>query len=76
VKSFKGRVKRYEIWNEWDSGCGMSRWGKGRLDDYFRLIKFVYPRLKKIDPEARILVGAVTSGGVRKCFDHPNRTEI
>jgi hypothetical protein len=57
VKHFAGRVKLFEMWNEWEEGTGMVTWGhgKGKSEDYARLLRYVYPRLKKINPDAVFL---------------------
>lgn len=60
VGELKGRVHYWEIWNEWNWNFGSAegKWG-GTPQDYVKLMKIVYPRLKKIDPKATILAGAV-----------------
>lgn len=58
VTHFKGRVKYYEIWNEPSSGEWDAR-GEVTLDDYVVLVKQVAPVIRQIDPEARIVVGAL-----------------
>ena len=65
VAHFKGRVSRYEIWNEWDHTDGLR---KGDPDDYVNLIRHVYPVIKKADPGAQVLVGAVTAEGIENGF--------
>lgn len=51
VRHFKGRVKYFEVWNEWNQS--------GDPRDYTRLLKKVYPAIKKIDPNIVVLGGAV-----------------
>ena len=60
VQRFKGRIKYYEIWNEADSGenPGDPRGGVA-LKDYVLLVKQVAPIIHQIDPEAKVVVGAV-----------------
>ena len=58
VQHFKGRVKYYEIWNEPSSGEWDAR-GTVTLGDYVTLVKQVVPVIRQIDPEAKIVVGAV-----------------
>jgi len=60
VEHFKGRIQYYEIWNEADSGenPGDPRGGV-RLSDYILLIKQVAPVIKEIDPDAKVVAGAV-----------------
>lgn|GEM_PF-2601685 len=55
VNHFKGRVKYYEVWNEWNS--------KGSPQDYAQLLKKVYPAVKKVDPSIVVLAGAVEGAG-------------
>lgn len=75
------RVKLFQIWNEWDGGCGMdrARFGRGTPEGYVKLLKTVYPRLKKIAPDATIISNSVCTGekfledtfklGVMDCCD-------
>ena len=58
VQHFKGRVRYYEIWNEPSAGKWDAR-GEIALDDYVSLVKQVAPLIGQIDPEAKIVVGAV-----------------
>ncbi|MES2354983.1 MAG: hypothetical protein V4568_11405 [Pseudomonadota bacterium] len=55
VNHFKGKVRYYEVWNEWNS--------KGSPEDYARLLKQVYPAIKRADPSAIVLAGAVEGAG-------------
>jgi hypothetical protein len=58
VRYFRGRVSSYEIWNEWDMNVGGSP--PGNAQDYVRLVRMVYPRLKAVDPGATILAGGAS----------------
>lgn len=62
VRGAGGRVKLFQIWNEWDGGCGMSGFGRGTAAGYARLLKAVYPRLKKLAPDATFISGSVCTG--------------
>ena len=64
VSHGKGRVQLYQIWNEWDGGCGMNRdkFGRGDVDSYMKVIRTVYPRIKKIDPNAAVISNSVCTG--------------
>lgn len=64
VRELKGKVRLHQIWNEWDNGCAMDRekFGVGTVEDYVRLQNAVYPRLKKIDPQAIIISNSVCRG--------------
>lgn len=63
VRHFKGRVFRYEIWNEWEHRTGNTT--PGSAEDYIRLVRSVYPAIKKIDPQAEVLVGASGNESIR-----------
>ncbi len=64
VTAFKGKCKYYQVWNEWDGGCGMPAQYKGKGDpqSYINLLKVVYPRIKKIDPSAVVISNSVCTG--------------
>ena len=66
VRHYKGRVKRYEVWNEWDIGPGNA--SAASADTYLRLVQRVYSAVKQIDPEAEVIVGAITPVGIREGF--------
>ena len=66
AQHFKGRVKRYEVWNEWDHGPGNA--SHASADAYLRLVKAVHAAVKQIDPEAEIIAGAITPVGIREGF--------
>jgi hypothetical protein len=63
VRHFQGRVKLYEVWNEWDIAIGSKT--PGSADDYAALLKAVYPRIKAVDPSITVFGGAPTPGGVK-----------
>jgi hypothetical protein len=68
VGYFGKQVRRYEIWNEWDIGIGLPepyRQG-GSPEDYVRLLRAVYPRIKAVDSAVTVIAGASTSGGVKR----------
>ncbi len=70
VNHYKGRIKYYEIWNEWDMGLGYPRMKNGKRPlgdpvDYANFVKAVYPRLKAIDPDATFLAGGHASLSLR-----------
>lgn len=64
AREFRGTVRRYEVWNEWDIGIG--RTTPGDAEGYVRLLKAVYPRVKAVDHNITVSGGAMTSGGIRK----------
>lgn len=63
ARHFHGRVRMYELWNEWDIAIGSKT--PGSADDYVALAKAVYPRIKAADPSITVLGGAPTPGGVK-----------
>lgn len=63
---FKGRVRRYEVWNEWEIGIGGTT--PGTPEEYVALVKATYPALKSVDPSLEVLAGAFTDGGVSNGF--------
>ena len=76
VQHYKGRVKLYEVWNEWDLNIGGAETRDSApelyallmqsADDYANLVKAVYPRMKAVDPSIVVLgTGAPTAAGVR-----------
>ncbi len=63
VTVFKGRLKYYQVWNEWDGGCGMSNFkGQGDAESYVKLLSVVYPRIKAIDPSIIVMANSVCTG--------------
>ena len=60
AKHFRGKVRRYEVWNEWSNGIGGTK--PGAADDYARLLKSVYPALKGFDPDLDVLADGVVMG--------------
>jgi len=65
VRHFKGRVRMYEIWNEWDL-AGPRHRGPATPESYAKLLKAVYRRMKAADPAITVLGGAATGGAVRR----------
>ncbi|MBD3182385.1 hypothetical protein GF312_08840 [Candidatus Poribacteria bacterium] len=73
VKHFGDKIKWYEIWNEWDIPIGLppkhqeknGERNRGKAEDYFNLLKAVYPRIKSANPDAIVLGGCPTPGAVR-----------
>lgn len=61
VEHFRGRVRVYEIWNEWDNHTG--GFPAASPEDYARLFKRVYPELKKLDPDSTFLVSSGVQQG-------------
>ena len=74
VKHFGKQVRLYEIWNEWDIPIGLPERhrkkdgepSRGSSEDYFRLLKEVYTRIKAADPDTIVMGGCPTPGAVRR----------
>jgi hypothetical protein len=68
VRHFGQQVRLYEVWNEWDIGIGMpEKYRKGgSAEDYVKLLKAVYSRMKAADHSITVMAGGCTSGGVKK----------
>jgi hypothetical protein len=62
VSHFRGRVKYFEIWNEWDQNNGDA--GIGVPSEYMALVKAAYRPIKAIDPNAIVLVGGTSRYGM------------
>lgn len=65
---FKGRVRQYEVWNEWDIGIGTATGERGTPDRYMALLKPTYAALKQIDPQATVVGGVVSPFGLGSGF--------
>ena len=57
VEHFEGRVHYYEIWNEPNSDAP---WGGIDIEDYVNLVRHVAPVIREANPDARIVVGALS----------------
>jgi hypothetical protein len=57
---FKGDVKYYELWNEWNIGGGIYPAVHGDPTVYARLLKKVYAALKAVDPQIVVIAGAAS----------------
>ncbi len=62
--TYKGRTRLYQVWNEWDGGCGMTAEFKGQGDpaSYAKLLAAAYPRMKKADPDCVVIANSVCTG--------------
>lgn len=54
---YKGRVKRWEIWNEPD----LTPFGKFSVDEYVEMMRIAYEECKKIDPSIVVMSGGFAS---------------
>ncbi|SEJ70398.1 hypothetical protein [Pseudomonas sp. NFR16] len=58
-------VKFYEVWNEWDLDSPTD----SRLStDYVKLVRDAAPIIRKNNPQAKVLAGAVTTAGIKGGF--------
>jgi polysaccharide biosynthesis protein PslG len=55
VSHFQGRVRYFELWNEWETHTGGTT--PGSPEGYVRLAEYVYPRIKGANPNAIVLAG-------------------
>jgi hypothetical protein len=64
VTALKGKSTYYQVWNEWDGGCGMPAELKRTGDPaaYVKLLAAVYPRIKAIDPSIIVIANSVCTG--------------
>jgi hypothetical protein len=56
IEHFAGRIKYYEIWNEWDNTTG--GFPPGTPAEYAALFNATFPALKRADPSAVVLLGS------------------
>ena len=57
---FKGRVRQYEVWNEWNIGIGTATGEKGTPEGYMNLLEPTYRAIREADPDAEV-IGAVVA---------------
>lgn len=65
AQQFRGRVRHYEVWNEWDVEDPVD---PQFTQDYVRLITDAAGVIRQHDPHARVLAGAVTTKGIESGF--------
>ena len=65
AQQFRGRIKHYEIWNEWDVEDPID---PQFTEDYARLITDAAGIIRQHDPAAKVLAGAVTTKGIESGF--------
>ncbi len=63
TRHFQGRVRYFDLWNEWNTPIG--RTTPGTPDDYIALARRVYPAMKAESPEVVVLSGGITSAALR-----------
>lgn len=62
AKHFEGRVRYFDLWNEWDGRTG--RTSLGTPEDYVALAREVYPAIKAASPDAVVLSGGISRHGL------------
>lgn len=70
AEHFRGRIKYYEIWNEWTGGCGMGAFrenGHNTPENYVRMIAAASKAIRETDPNAYIIGG----GGDHHTYHFP-----
>lgn len=65
AQQLRGRVRHYEVWNEWDLEDPDD---PESTQDYARLVADAAGIIRQQDPNAKVLAGAVTSQGIRSGF--------
>lgn len=60
AKQLKGKVKYFEVWNEWNIGVGTNpKASYGSPVDYVKLSSATYNAIKEVIPTAEVIVGAL-----------------
>ena len=64
VNHYKGKVRFYQVWNEWEGGSGMAPQfrGKGDVASYVKLLKQAYAVIKETDPDAQVITNSIMRG--------------
>jgi hypothetical protein len=60
VQHFRGRVTHYEVWNEPDIDAFWV--GGSDVDEYMELLQLTVPLIRRQDPDARVIGGAMAAG--------------
>ena len=73
VAHFRGRVRRYEVWNEYNIGIGTAGGAAGTPEGYVELLRAAGPAVKGVDPSAEVIGGvvaprAIGDGWLRKAI--------
>lgn len=63
TRHFKGRVRYFDLWNEWNTPTGNTT--PGTADEYVEFARRVYPAMKSENPDAIVLSGGITTAGLR-----------
>lgn len=60
AKRFKGRVRYFEVWNEWSGACGMGHakdTGSNSPENYVKLIAAASKAMRAVNPDVYIIGG-------------------
>jgi polysaccharide biosynthesis protein PslG len=62
AKQLNGKVEYFEIWNEWNGGVGTypKKVNYGSPLDYVKLADASYSEIKRVNPAAKVIVGALS----------------
>lgn len=55
AEHYKGKVKQYEIWNEWNGNYFNDGYG---TEHYIEILKAAYTAIKSVDPDIQVIAGA------------------
>jgi len=63
AKTLAPNATLLQVWNEWDGGCGMSKFkGQSTQDGYAKLLKNAYKKIKLANPEAIVIQNSFCTG--------------
>lgn len=62
--AFKGKIKLWQVWNEWDGGCGMPAKFKDKktMEGYAKLLKASAAEVKRASPDSLIVLNSICRG--------------
>ncbi len=56
VTHFRGRVRHFEVWNEWNIPC---YWGaQPNVDHYLAVARAAIPAIRRLAPDAKVMMGS------------------
>lgn len=71
ASQFKGQVKYYQVWNEWNSRIGKT--SRGNAADYAALARATHAAVKAADPQAQVIVGGFSSSSYDSLVGYGDR---
>lgn len=63
VTHYRGRVRYFDLWNEWDTHTG--RTTPGTPEDYIALARLAYPAMKRANPDAIVMSGGISDPALK-----------